>query len=695
MELTKKQIAFLNFYAENQMRNLKNICNPIIHKMGVAYMEYDDLYSDALKVLEESVRSYREDNDTNCSFKTFLIGNIKRSFKDWQRDRLRWKRCNLKTGKDGKLLKDEKNNTIAISNISLDAPNDDGISWDEKISALEIDTEHSEGTVKYLNSLTETESQIANLVIEGYSINECQEILHIPEKKFQRILNNMRNFEKRKLFSNYHKEEKIMENMENTVTMEKSKSNRMSISSIKKKINNQLIRFNHPLQRESEQWSNIMKGNLVSDILQGNPIPALTFAEQIINGIAVIWDLDGKQRCTTSYSYSNDGFKVSSKVRRGIIQYQAILKNEDGKVVLDENGFPQTEARSFDIRNKKFSELPEELQDKFMDYNFEIVQYLNCSAEDIKYHIERYNDGKAMNQQQKGIIHLGEDFATAVKSIAAMPFFKEMGNYTVRESINGTLNRVVVESIMSTNFLDDWKKNQIEMCEFIKNNATEETFETFEDLVSRLSDVATDDVLDEFNSKNSFVWFGLFGRFIKTCDDDKKFIEFMAEYNQSLHKIFDDLEYNEDGKKKHSSKDKSIVVAKIKASEELMNKFLSENEINVENNITEENETNIDDKNSETDMVHMINPDATAEDIEEYKEYIEDTVRVSSPLYRQCYNALLAIAAYVYKNETDKQFANFVDNYANNTYMFNTKNQIKNFNTIKSAFDNYMKAKEN
>lgn len=39
-----------------------------------------------------------------------------------------------------------------------------------------------------------------------------------------------------------------------------------------------------------------------------------------------------------------------------------------------------------------------------------------------------------------------------------MPFFKEKANYTVRESINGTINRVVVESIMSTNFLDDWKK---------------------------------------------------------------------------------------------------------------------------------------------------------------------------------------------------------------------------------------------
>ena len=107
-----------------------------------------------------------------------------------------------------------------------------------------------------------------------------------------------------------------------TQTLEKSKHDKLSIASIIKKINNCTIRFDHPLQRESEQWSNIMQGNLISDILEGNPIPALTFAEQIINGIAIVWDLDGKQRCTIAYKFRNDGFRISKNVRRWMMSYQ-------------------------------------------------------------------------------------------------------------------------------------------------------------------------------------------------------------------------------------------------------------------------------------------------------------------------------------------------------------------------------------
>lgn len=691
MELTQEQIKVLNFYADNQMKELKKICDPLIYKMRVANMDHDDLYSDALKVLEESVRSYREDK--KCSFKTYLTGNIKRSFHDWQRDRLRWKRCNLQTDKDGKLMRDEKKNTIAIPNMSLDEPNEDDVNWNEKISVTNnTNDEYSEGLNRYLDSLSETELGIANLIIEGYSKADCQEILHIPEKKFQRILNNMKSFEKRCILNNNsYKEDKQMANTTNT--MEKSKSDRLSISSIKKKIHNQIIRFNHPLQRESEQWTDVMKGNLISDILQGNPIPALTFAEQVVNGIAITWDLDGKQRCTNAYNYSNDGFKVSKKVRRGIIEYQAMLKNDNGELILDDDGFPQTEARTFDIRGKKFSELPEELQDKFMDYNFEIVQYLNCSSEDIAYHIARYNDGKQMNQQQKGIISLGEEFASTVKSISAMPFFKEMGNYTVRESTNGTINRVVVESIMSINFLDEWKKNQMEMCEFIKNNATEETFENFEDLVTRLTDIADDDTLEEFNSKDSFIWFGLFGRFVKTCDDDKKFIEFMAEYNQSLHKIFEDAEYDKGGKKKHSSKDKNLVFTKMRRALELMNEFLhidttEVNRTELENTYTEENKQN----NTEESILSFVqenaNPDATEEDIEFYKDMVEDCVRVDEPVYQQCENAVIAIMAYACMKEQDEEFEKWIQRYKNQTNF--SPSQKTNFTYMKNSFDKYV-----
>ena len=233
----------------------------------------------------------------------------------------------------------------------------------------------------------------------------------------------------------------------------------------------------------------------MSDILQGNPIPALVFAEQIINGISIIWNLDGKQRSTNAKEFSEDKFKISKNVRRGIIQYQAIIKDENGEIIPDENGFPQAEWREFDIRNKRFSQLPVELQEKFMDYCFDVTLYLNCSNEDIAYHMERYNEGKQMVSSQKGIIKLGENYARMIKGISAMPFFKENGfNYT--QSKNGTIDRVCIESVMATEFLDDWKKTPEEMAEFLKQNATEEHFDNLEDTVERLEKVVTSDIAE-------------------------------------------------------------------------------------------------------------------------------------------------------------------------------------------------------
>ena len=294
-----------------------------------------------------------------------------------------------------------------------------------------------------------------------------------------------------------------------------------------------------------------------------------------------------------------------------------------------------------------------------------------------------------------------------------MPFFKEMGNYTVKECNNGTTNRVVVESIMANNFLDDWKKDQSEMCEFLKENANEEMFDNFEELVNRLSETIDEKTLEKFNSKDSFIWFGLFGRFVNICDDDKKFIEFMAEFSQSLHSkeingiSFDSLCFDKETGKSRSTKDKYIVVDKINLLVRLLEDFLhinnksEENETEIENNIEEiQNpcETNILEPKTDVESNLLFvkkngNSDATNEDIEEYKDYIDDTVRVSSPLYRRCYQALLALVSLVYKNETDKEFAEWIEDYANNTYEF-SDDQIINLNNIKGAFDSYMLQKE-
>ena len=701
VHLNEDQMQLLTTYAENNMYELRKLCKPLILHKHLAQMEEDELLDDALMVLAESVKTF--DPSVKCSFRTYLTGNIQRSYMDWTRDRMRWKRCNLETDKDGNLKVDPHTKLpIPINNVSLDAPNEDGFDIGNMIS-YEIQDEMSEGMVRYLKSLTKNELMIANKIMEGYAVSDLPELLHMSTKRVDRIINNMKGFEKRCLI-NYCDDDCKEENTMVSTTMEKSKSNKMSIASIKKKMENQTLRFNHPLQRESEMWTNVMRGNLVSDILQNNPIPALTFAEQIINGIAVTWDLDGKQRCTNACSYVNNEFKVSKNVRRGIISYQAIVKDDEGNVVCDKDGFPTTEYKEFDIRNKFFKDLPEELQDRFLDYNFEITLYLQCTSDDIAYHIARYNDGKPMNTQQKGIINLGEEFAMTVKSISAMPFFKELGNYTVREGKNGTINRVVVESVMAANFLDDWKKDQGELCTFLKENATAETFENFEDMVDRLSNVANDEALEMFNTKNSFLWFGLFGRFVNLGEPDKRFIEFMAEFSQSLHSKQIDGESFDDLMSNKSTKDKNVVIARIDKLTALMNEYLRivpaqantvENQMDDRSDVYIAKQESVDEvvKTDDTmDLVKSVNPNATSEDLEEYGEYVDSVVRISSPLYHQCHNALLAITAYVYQNNTDKEFAEWVDDYANTTYEFDPSQKV-NYENMKAAFKEYLKTK--
>ncbi|GLB26534.1 hypothetical protein LXJ15735_27750 [Lacrimispora xylanolytica] len=598
----------LEEYASNNMAKLRKVSYPLFIKFGgISDKDHDDFYSKANIELWKATEVF--DEDSGVPFEAYLLGCLKRKFMTEITGLNREKRkadrmatsLDAPIGEEGVTLGD-----ILASEFDLEC---------STIDKMELST--SEKTLKYLKSLTVKQRQIAEMIMEGYKPLEIKEKLGLTENQYISNLKDMKTFEKSMILKQTYfaqiEEEKTM-SQSCTQTLEKSKSNRLSIASIMKKIDNRTIRFDHPLQRASEQWSPAMKGNLISDILQGNPIPPLVFAEQIVNGLALIWDLDGKQRCTNAHSFVNGNYKISKNIRRWNIVYQAQIIDE-GNPVLDDNGFPTSEKREFDIRGKRFADLPEELQDKFNEYNFEIVQYLNCSSDDIAYHIARYNEGKPMSASQKGITRLGEEFASIVKSISGMPFFKDLGGYKVSEGNNGTVNRVVIESVMAANFLDDWKKKQEDMCEYMKENATVESFEDFEDMVGRITNVGNEDVFNMFDSKDSFLYFGLFARFVNSGLDDEKFIEFMAEFSQSLHsKEIDGVTFdNLNGK---STKDKNVVISKINHLEKLMNDYLQIEARDINTTI---------EALSVIDFVREnVNPEVLEEDIDDYYDMLND-----------------------------------------------------------------------
>lgn len=686
LSMTEEQIAIINEYCENDMKKLKHICYTVWGNKGLPTCYHDDLYDDAMNVLSESVETFNPNGKAN--FKTYLTNNIRMSYGQWYRDNfLRAKRNNLELDEKGNIRKDENENPIIIPNISFDAPVDDGIDLREKIASssnieddLEIKDGFSENTIEYLNALSPTQKEIANLIMIGYEFSDIKEKLQLSDKQFNSHLKHMRcdkysNILKREDTNTYNEIETEEKSMNNNQTFEKSKIEKYSVASIIKKMNNRTLRYDHPLQRESDQHSTKMKSNLMSDILQGNPIPALVFAEQIINGISIIWNLDGKQRSTNAKDFSEDKFKISKNVRRGIIQYQAIIKDENGEIIPDENGFPQAEWREFDIRNKRFSQLPVELQEKFMDYCFDVTLYLNCSNEDIAYHMERYNEGKQMVSSQKGIIKLGEDYARMIKGISAMPFFKENGfNYT--QSKNGTIDRVCIESIMATEFLDDWKKTPEEMAEFLKQNATEEYFDNLEDTVERLEKVVTSDIAEMFDANDTFIYFSVFARFKKLGLNDGKFVEFMTEYAQSLHNMMKETEIDSETGKKKSTKDKIVVVDKINMVENLMNEFLH---INKED---------LDDVSVLDFVKENVNPDVTDEDVEFYSDMLDDiTLEVDNDtklLDEHNRPSLVALVGYACQNEIDDKLVEWIKSFFVNNAMY-ILNQKENFIHMKNS----------
>lgn len=576
----------MEYYAHDA-RRLHGVVDRILSKFGGIYeKDKDDFYSLANEVLAGVCQTYDASKDFDGYVYSCLSNRIKTEITRLNREKRKADRMavsiELPLGEEGDMtigdllvadfdLEREVEERIALKKNDWSRDGDSPGRFDSKGGPLTIFGD--EIVLQYLKRLSKTERQIVEWKMDGVTASEIRKRLGLTQRQYERHCRQLRSFGSTCIL--HSREERRGESSGVlTQTAEKSKQKSYSIISLIRKMDSYAFRFDHPAQREEEQWSTGMKGNLISDILQDNPMPALVFAEQIEDGMVITWNLDGKQRCINVYEFYKDEYRISRNVRRWLIRYQTMMRDRTGKVMMSQEK-PRYEWKECDIRGKKYSELPVELQARFRDYTFEVIQYLNCSSDDISYHIARYNEGKPMTQSQKGMTYLGDVFASRVKNISGMEFFKEQCGYTITEFRNGTMNQVVVESMMASNFLEDWKKQQEEMYVYLREHAAAGDFDQFEEMVERLSQAANEDMAKMFDSKDSFLWFGLFARFGKLGLADERFVEFMDAFRTRLHEWEIDG-WSFDDWKGRSAKDKDVVNGKMRHLEKLMMAFLDD-----------------------------------------------------------------------------------------------------------------------
>ena len=188
------------------------------------------------------------------------------------------------------------------------------------------------------------------------------------------------------------------------------------------------------------------------------------------------------------------------------------------------------------------------------------------------------------------------------------------------------------------------------------------------------------------------MWIAVFDKFTTYNMEDSRFVDFLNAYNTELKdKEIDGVSMADF--KDQQTKKKATITGKIDLLVKLMNEFLhidttETSSTEVENDNTEENEQDNPKETTLSFVQENANPDATEEDIEFYRDMVEDCVKVDEPLYQQCERAVIAIMAYACMKEQDEEFEKWIQKYKNKTNF--SPSQKTNFTYMKNSFDKYV-----
>lgn len=685
---------------DNNQYKLKRICNKEIAKFGgLSQKDYDGFYSRAGQEIAIAIYNKKYDPTKGKTPLDFFVGVIKRAVWKEMTDKNRGKRQIILEVED----EDENGNIVKkkeyIPTVSIDMPigDENGKTLGDTLQSdfnmekiFESDTYnfYDEKIEKYLDSLPKITRKIVEMKMNDVSVSIIKEKLKLTEKEYSAHMNNARMNENIALFtkrSNRCKEE--YNKMDNIIPIDVTDNYRMDkfpLGGLLDDMRDGKINKKHILQRKPFQWTERQKNKFLTRVLNGQPIPEIVICEQTVKGKKKSHLIDGLQRLSYSELFRADGIVVKIDGAEFYeIPYREYKHDNDGNILLDEEGDALFEEKIFNVIGKKFSEFPQFLKDRFNKFNINVTTYFNCTDDQIAYHIRNYNNQEGMNKSQYEFTGIDIDVANRIKDISEKhPFFKDCyGKYTEKNKIKGDIDKVVVESIMACNFIENWKKDVKDSYSYINEHVTSIMFDSLEHTLHQLCGIVDKEIKSVFTTTNSPVWFAVFDEFKTLGLPAERFKEFVNYINASLETLELDGNLFIDTYKNKNTRDKRIVFGKVKGLISLMYGFLhienSDNEITDAGIFISEN--------------LGVDKCSVKDDLEVYIETLNDlkerSIRNGSKLLdAENELSLLAMVAYSYK--TDQDLDSWLKEYAekNNTYFINQK---KNFVHMKQDFDRY------
>ena len=301
-----------------------------------------------------------------------------------------------------------------------------------------------------------------------------------------------------------------------------------SLEQYLKQLKNENIRTDQDCQRRSEQWKPNMVSELILSVLTENYIPPIILGEESKGGITKQWLIDGLQRSTSLSMFRYGNTRITKSLDEFMIPYQRKVLDGNGNPIRNESGEIVWESVEFDIRNKTYSQLPEELRDKFSEYQIEVVIHQDCEATEISKLVRKFNNHVAMNAAQKAFTY-ADIFAGEIRKIAENRFFLDVYTCSRNDRKNGTLERIVGDTLLLCSYPEQYRKDTKKAFQWMNENASIYDFESLNDLLTRLmaSVEKTKDIRTLFNSKHAHIFVAAFKAFTESGHEDNEFGKFL------------------------------------------------------------------------------------------------------------------------------------------------------------------------